>query len=141
VHSQLGYHNKNHDTHLPYVLSLKANIQQNEFSEILNNERGIRIFKLSTNKIYNEWFKSIEQILNVLFKYKPKRNVGLLRCSKMTYFHLECQNLIKTSNNVLVFAPTLFIFFSKPLECKFVINKNNLIIFINTPFLWKNSKF
>jgi hypothetical protein len=54
---------------------------------------------------------------------------------KMTYFHLECQNPIKTSNNVLVFAPTSFIFFPKPLECKSVINKNNLIIFINTPFL------
>jgi hypothetical protein len=30
------------------------------------------MFKLSTNKCYNDWIKSIEQILNVLFKYKPK---------------------------------------------------------------------
>jgi len=107
---------------------------------MLNNEKRICMFVFSTNKFYNQWFKSIEQILNVLFKYKPKRNVGLLRCSKMTYFHLECQNPIKTSNNVLVFAPTFF-FNSKNLECKFVINKNNLIIFINAPFLWKKSNF
>ncbi len=97
------------------------------------------MFTFSTNKCYNQWFKSIEQILNILFKYKPKRDVGLLKCSKMTYFHLECQNPIKKSNNVLVFAPTSFIFSPKPLECKFVINKNNLIIFINAPFLWKKS--
>jgi len=32
------------------------------------------MFRLLTNKRYNEWFKSIEQILNVLFKYKWKRN-------------------------------------------------------------------
>jgi len=44
---------------------------------------------------YNELFKSIEQILNVMFKYTPKRNVGLLKHSKMAYFHLECQNPIK----------------------------------------------
>jgi hypothetical protein len=65
----------------------------------------LSMFKLSTNKCYNEWFKSIEQILNVLFKYKPKRNVGLLWHFKMTCFHSECQNPIKTSNNVLFLAP------------------------------------
>jgi hypothetical protein len=45
---------------------------------MLNNERGIRILGLSANKCYNQSFKSIEQILNVMFKYKPKRNVGFL---------------------------------------------------------------
>jgi hypothetical protein len=34
------------------------------------------MFRLSINKCYNEWFKSIEQILNVLFKYKPKKECG-----------------------------------------------------------------
>ncbi len=52
------------------------------------------MFMFSTNKCYNEWFKSIEQILNVMFKYKPKIDASF-RHSKMTYFHLECQNLIK----------------------------------------------
>ncbi len=33
--------------------------------------------------------------LNVLFKYKPKKNARLLKHYKMTYFHLECQNPIK----------------------------------------------
>ncbi len=110
VHSWLGYHNRNHDTHLSSVLSPKAKTWQNECFEILNNERWICMFMFSSNKCYNQLFKSIEQILNVLFKYKPKRNVGLLRCSKMTYFNLECQNPTKTSNNVLVFALTFLIF-------------------------------
>jgi hypothetical protein len=95
VHSQLGYHNKNHDTHLSFILNSNARTWQNECFEMLNNERGVCMFKLSTNKCYNEWFKSIKQILNVLFKYKPQRNVGLLWDSKMTYFHLKCQNPIK----------------------------------------------
>ncbi len=30
------------------------------------------MFKLSTNKWYNELFKSMEQILNVSFKYKKE---------------------------------------------------------------------
>jgi hypothetical protein len=58
------------------VMSFETWIQQNECSKMLNNERGLCMFRLSTSKCYNEWFKSIEQILNVLFKYKPKRNVG-----------------------------------------------------------------
>jgi hypothetical protein len=29
------------------------------------------------------------------WKYKPKKNVKLLKHSKMTYFHFECQNPIK----------------------------------------------
>jgi hypothetical protein len=53
------------------------------------------MFMPSTSKCYDKLSKSIEQILNVLFKYKPKRNVGLLKHSKMIYFHLECQNPIE----------------------------------------------
>jgi hypothetical protein len=30
---------------------------------------------LSINRYYNEWFKSFEQIFNVLFKYKPERAI------------------------------------------------------------------
>ncbi len=52
------------------------------------------MFRFSTNKCYNELFKSIEQILNVLFKYKQKRNVRLLKHSRMAYFYLECQKPI-----------------------------------------------
>ncbi len=39
---------------------------------MLKDENGIFMFRLSTNKCYNESFKSIEQILNVMFKYKQK---------------------------------------------------------------------
>jgi len=45
-------------------------------------------------------FQPINVIMNDLnqlnkfwmFKYKPKGNARLLTQSKMTYFHLECQN-------------------------------------------------
>jgi len=33
--------------------------------------------------------------LKVMFKYKLKRNAGLFKHSRKTYFHLECQNSIK----------------------------------------------
>ncbi len=81
------------------------------------------MFRFSTNMCYSEWFQSIEQILNVLFNYKPKRYVGLLRHLRMTYFHLECQNLIKNQIMSFFFALVSIIFFSKPLECKFAILK------------------
>jgi hypothetical protein len=41
---------KNYDAFLSYVVSSKAN----QCYEMLNNERGICMFKLSTNKCYNE---------------------------------------------------------------------------------------
>ncbi len=104
VQSRLGYNNKNHDTHLSCVMSPKLRTYQNECSKMLNNERGICMFRLSTNKCYNEWFKSIEEILNVLFKYKPKRNARLLTQFRMTNFHLECQNLKK--NQIMSFLKT-----------------------------------
>jgi hypothetical protein len=69
VHSRLRYHNWNHDTLLSCVLSPKVKWT---YFEMLNNERRIGMFKLSTNKCYNEWFKSIEQISNVLFKLNQK---------------------------------------------------------------------
>jgi hypothetical protein len=77
VHAWLGYHNRNHDgpLFLSRVLNPKAKIFKNECFETLNNERGICMFRLSTNKCCNGCFKSIKQILNVLFKYKP--NAGL----------------------------------------------------------------
>ncbi len=87
--------------------------------------------RFSTNKCYNELFKSIEQLLNVLFKYQPKRNARLCKHFRMTYFHLECQNPIKNIK-LCLFAPTFPIPLSKPLECKFLTNKINLIIIINT---------
>jgi hypothetical protein len=75
VHSNLGYHNWNHDTFLSCVLSPK--VKWTHF-EMLNNEMGICMFRLSTNKCYNEWFKSIEQILSFLFKYKPKKECRII---------------------------------------------------------------
>ncbi len=65
-----------------FVLSFEVRIGYNECFEMLNTERGICMFQLSTNKCYNEWFKSIEQILNVLFKYNPKRNARLQDISR-----------------------------------------------------------
>jgi hypothetical protein len=70
------------------------------------------MFRLSTNKCYDEQFKSIEQILHVLFKYKPKRNVRLFQHSKMTYFHWGAKILLKKIDNVFFLAPMSFIFLS-----------------------------
>jgi hypothetical protein len=65
------------------------------FKNVKQWKGNVYIYRLSTNKCYNEWFKSIEQILNVMFKYRPKTNVGFLKHSRMAYFHLECQYPIK----------------------------------------------
>ncbi len=70
-------------------------LKQNECCQMLNNESRICTFKLSTNKCYNEWFKSIEHILNVLFKYEPKRNIRLNECM------LWCR--LKNYHNLIVF--------------------------------------
>jgi hypothetical protein len=48
------YHNRNHDTHLSYALGPKTRISQNECFAMLNSESGISMFRLSTNKYYNE---------------------------------------------------------------------------------------
>jgi hypothetical protein len=72
---------------------------------------------------------------------KKKRDAKLPRQSKMTYFHLECQNIIKIIKQCPFFAPMSPIFLSKPLECIFLINKINLIVLINTFVSWKNPRF
>jgi hypothetical protein len=77
------------------------------------------MFKLSTNKSYNEGFKSIEQNLNIMFKYKPKRNARLLRHFRMTYFHMEFQNPIKKSINVFFLHPCFLHFFPNLWHAKF----------------------
>jgi hypothetical protein len=64
------------------------------------------MFRLSTNKCYNDWFKSIEQILNFLFKYKPKDYLDILEWHTFIW---SAKPLLKTSNKVLFFAPTSFI--------------------------------
>jgi hypothetical protein len=43
-------------------------------------------------------------------------------------------------SNINQKGPTSPIFLSKPLECKFVINKINLIVLINTFVWWKNPR-
>jgi hypothetical protein len=74
---------------------------------------------------------------NVIFKYKPKKNARLQNILRITYFHLECQNRIETSNIVLFLDPCLLYFFPNLFECNFVINKINLIIFINVALFIK----
>jgi len=50
----VGDYNRNHDTHLSCVLNPKLRTYQNECSKMLNNERGICMFRISTNKCYND---------------------------------------------------------------------------------------
>jgi len=86
-------------------------LKKNECSKMLHNERGICIFNLSTNKYYNEWFKSIEQIFNVMSKYKPKRNVNYTTFPKWHTFIWSGKTLLKTSNNVIFLHSCLLYFF------------------------------
>jgi len=60
----------------------------------------------------------------------------------MPYLHLECQNHIKKSINVIFLHPCLpYVFLkSKPSECNFLINKINFIVLINTTVFMKKSK-
>jgi hypothetical protein len=67
----------------------------------------------------------MEDYLNI-----PKRHI----------FIRSAKTLLKTSNNVLFFAPTSPILLSKPLECKILINEINLVILINTSIFMKKSK-
>jgi hypothetical protein len=109
----VGYDNKNHDTLFCFVLSLEIRIQQNECSKMLSNERGICMFKLSlTNKCYNEWFKLIEQILNVLFKYKPQNKWTITRhdFQKWDTFIWSAKTLLK-HHSVLFLHPRFLYFF------------------------------
>ncbi len=55
-----------------------------------------------------------------------------LNIPKLHTFICSAKTLLKTSNNVLFFAPMSLILLSKPLESKFLINKINLVILINT---------
>ncbi len=138
MHSRFEYHNRNHDILLSCVLSPKTRIQQNECFEMLNNERGICMFRLSTN-------------LSVIMNDSNQLNKIWMSCSStnqkgmqdyMTFleghtFIWSAKTLLKTSNNVLFFAPMFLVLVSKPSECNFVINKINLIIFINATFFMK----
>jgi hypothetical protein len=83
--------------HEPWHLFVRVLVktQQNECFEMLNNERGICMFMLSINKCYNEWIKSIEQILNAMFKYKLERNVGLQDISTNDILSLGVPNPIE----------------------------------------------
>jgi hypothetical protein len=54
---------------------------------------------------------------------------------KCHIFIWNAKTLLKKLYNVFFFALTSLIFCSKPLECKFVINEINLIVFINTLLL------
>jgi hypothetical protein len=78
------------------------------------------MFKLSTNKCYNEWFKSIEHILNVLLKYKPKRNVGL-------YGHFQ--------SDILSFGVPKNQIVSYFLQPHFLYFFSNLVVFFK-PWIW-----
>ncbi len=118
MHSHLVYHNKNHDPFCHMFWMLK----QNEYCEMLNNERGICMFKVSTNKCYNELFKSIEQILNVIFRYKPKRNAKLQYASKIIY--------------CLLYPHLLYLF---PNFWNLIRKNLMWLSSLTQPFLWKKS--
>ncbi len=56
-------------------------------------------------------------------------------------FIWSAKTLLKFFKIMSFFAPTSLIPLSKPLECKFVINKINVIVLMNASILWKNPRF
>jgi hypothetical protein len=103
-----------------YFKSLKLTIRFNHYFKSLKLTIRFNLYfkSLSLAITFSHYFKSLNLII---FNYKPKRNARLLKQFKMTYFHLECQNPSKTSNNVFLFAPISLILLFKPLEGIFVI--------------------
>ncbi len=99
------------------------------------------MFKVSTNKCYNEWFKSIEFFWMFCSNINQKGMQDYFDIPKWRTFIWSAKTLLKTWNIVLVFAPTSPIFLSKSLERNFVINKINLIVFINTSIIRQNPRF
>ncbi len=97
------------------------------------NFQPINVIMNDLNQFHKFWmsYSSINQ----------KGMQDYLNIPKWHTFIWSVETLLKTSNNVFIFAPTSLIFLSKPLECKFVINKINLIVLINASILWKNPRF
>ncbi len=81
------------------------------------------MFRLSINKCYNEWFKSIEFFLMSYSSINKKGIQDYFDIPKWHTFIWSAKTLLKTSNIISIFAPTSPILLSKLLECKFVINK------------------
>ncbi len=96
------------------------------------NFQPINVIMNDSNQLNKFWmsYSSINQ----------KGMHDYLDIPKWHTFIWSAETLLKTSNTIFFFAPTSPIFLSKPLECKFVINKINLIVLINTFVLWKNLK-
>ncbi len=94
------------------------------------------------------------QPINIIMNDLNQLNCFWISCSSINqkrihdYFDIpKWHNSIWSAKTILknqimsffgFFAPPSFIFLSKPLECRFVINKINLIIIVNTSVLWKN---
>jgi hypothetical protein len=86
----------------------------------------------------------LNQLKKIWMSYSNINQKGIRAYFNILEWHTfiwSILTLLKRSNNVLFFAPMFSIFLSKPMECKFVINKINLIIFINASVLWKHPRF
>ncbi len=102
----VGYHNKNHNTLLSFVLIFETKIMFSNVKQwkgvmyVLSFQPIIGIMNYSNQ--LNKFWMSCSSI---------KRNVGLHDIFRITYFHLEYQNLIWTSTNVLFLQPLMLISF------------------------------
>jgi hypothetical protein len=91
-------------------------------SVIMNDSNQLNKFRMSFSSLHQ---KGMQDYIDIL---------------EWHTFIWSAKTLLKTSNNVLFFTPTSLILLSKPLECKFLIIKINLIVFINTSISLKKSK-
>ncbi len=64
---------------------------------MLNNEREIYVcLNFQPISVIVNDSNQLKKKINVKFKYKPKKNARLQNILKITYSHLECQNLIES---------------------------------------------
>jgi hypothetical protein len=82
------------------------------------------MFNYLINKCKNGWLKLIEQILNVLLKNEPIKNIELQYIFKMTISYFKCQSLIKNIKYIF-FNPCISQIF-KLLEYNLITKKINV---------------
>ncbi len=89
------------------------------------------MFRLSTNKLMN-YSNQLNKIL-MFYSSINQKGKDYKTFPKWHTLIWNAKTLLKTSNNI----PTSPIYFSKPLEYDFVINKINFIILINVASFMK----
>jgi hypothetical protein len=130
VHSLLGYHNRNHDTLLSYVLSLGAkwmfwDVKQWKGDMYLGFQ-PLSVIMHDSNQLNKFWmsFSNIKSIKMQEYKI----------ILEWHSFFWSAKNVLKTSNNVFFLHPCLLCFFPNLWNVIFLLKEINLIVFLIIAF-------